>query len=359
MEETELLSKIAVLIGEKDKSPKKEKRYTVMKKSPAFFRFSLLLIAAAFVLCSCGAADYVGMTESAGNKASVEFYSQNTSKLDGFYDIVEENEVMDMDMPQSATDDSSYTSDPAYSQRKIIYSSWFNIQTEQYEESVASLKALCDKYGAYFENSESYGNKAYSTRTSSYKIRVPADNYQSFISEAGNIGTIVGNGENNSDVTENYFDTQARLESAQLREERLLEILANAGTLDDVLLLERELSDVRYEIESYTGSLRKLDSLISYATCSVNIEEVVRVTSPTAPTKTLGQRISAAFSNGLSSLADGASELLIQFTYSLPYIVIIWIPIIVIVLAVVLIIKKKRTKKSKVSTDSENENPGV
>lgn len=316
-----------------------------MKKTKSFVKIFALLICAILLFTSCDSAD---IKDEAMAEAQDYVVYNTSSSADGLSDM-----KFDKYAPEAEESDDSFTADTAFSERKIIYSSWFNFQTEQYDEAQETLKALCDKYGAYFESSESYGNKTYSTRSSKYKIRVPKDNYQFFISEAGSIGTIVGSGENNSDVTENYFDTQARLESAQLREERLLEILKNAKTLDDVLALERELSDVRYEIESFTGTLRKYDSLISYATCTVNIEEVVRVTKPTAPTKTLGEQIAASFSNGMSSLAEWATELVVSVSYTLPFIVLVWLPIGIIVAAFLIVRKKKKAKKNTVSEDTE------
>lgn len=321
-----------------------------MKKSKTSFKFSVLLIAALLLFTSCESADVKYDGAIAEDQSSVVY--NTSSSAGGLMDKVIFEEY-DMDMPEAEEPGSSFTSDKAFSERKIIYSSWFNFQTEEYDESLEVLKNLCDKYGAYFESSESYGNKTYSTRSSRFKIRVPKSNYHSFISEAGSIGTIVGNGENNSDVTENYFDTQARLESAQLREERLLEILKNAKTLDDVLALERELSDVRYEIESFTGTLRKYDSLISYATCTVNIEEVVNITKPAAPTKTLGEKIAASFSNGMSSLAEWASDLVVSISYAIPFIVLVWLPIGIILAVVLILRKKKKAKKTKISEDTE------
>lgn len=49
----------------------------------------------------------------------------------------------------------------AQTQRKIIYSSYYNIQTTQFEEAITALDALCEKYGAYYERSDTYGNAEY------------------------------------------------------------------------------------------------------------------------------------------------------------------------------------------------------
>ena len=52
------------------------------------------------------------------------------------------------------------------------------------------------------------------------------------------------------DITDSYFDAQARLDSLRQQEASLLEILSKAEKLEDVVQLQTALSDVRYQIES-------------------------------------------------------------------------------------------------------------
>ncbi len=227
-------------------------------------------------------------------------------------------------------------------QRKIIYTSNYDIRTKEYDASVAALNALCEKYGAYFENANTYGGYDGRERSSSYTIRVPVKNYTAFIAETGSIGVIVSSSQNNSDVTEQYYDTEARLESALLREERVLEILANANKLDDVLALERELADIRYEIESYTGALRKLDSLVSYSTVTMNIRETSDAVIVPPTVLTFGERISKGFHSGINDFVDGFQDFVVFLSYNLIG-TVIWLFIIAVV--IILIVRARRKAK--------------
>lgn len=238
-----------------------------------------------------------------------------------------------------------------YGERKIIYSSWYNISTEEYDKSIDMLNAMCEKYGAYYENSESYGGDGYSDRYAHFTVRIPKENYNSFIREAGGIGTVTSSGENNREVTEQYFDTEARLQSARLREERLLQILENAGSLDDVLLLERELSDVRYEIENYSGTLKKFDSLISYSTADITVNEVVKVVLPDSQRQGLGERMSLAISRGFDSFRDDVGNFLVNLSYEMPVLLFVWLPLAVIAALVVVFILRKHKKKKQNNID--------
>ena len=310
---------------------------------------SLLLIFAALALAFASGCSAAIRSEN----DAAEFYSYTTnSKSEALFDgfsggvVYEEAEtenfsdhVADYEAPQSVELKNK-------DQRKIIYSSWFDISTEEYDKSVSALNALCERYDAYFESSESYGGAGEtSNRRSNFTIRIPVGYYKNFIREAGSIGTVTGSGENNRDVTEEYFDTEARLESAKIREERLLEILKNADSLDDVLLLERELSDVRYEIENYSGTLKKYDSLVSYATATVNIREVKKVVLPDSEKHGLGARMAASLERGFDNFRNAFDNLLVSLTYSLPVFIFVWLPIIAVIVIIICVLSRKRKKR--------------
>lgn len=247
--------------------------------------------------------------------------------------------------PREEADSASVSATEAVpTARKIIYTSSFEIQTTAFDETVSALDGLCETYGAYYERSETYGYAERGNRNGSFTIRVPSDKYQTFRHATGELGTVVRSSENNEDVSEKYYDTEARLASAKLREERLLDILSKAESLDNVLLLESELANVRYEIESLSGSLRKYDSLIEYSTIYVDIAEVSRpVTVQTLP-KSFGERLAQAATGGFRNFADGFQDALVDLTYSLPTLIVFIVFVVVVVVVVRSRIKKHKKK---------------
>lgn len=266
-------------------------------------------------------------------------FSNGTGDFGGEYESVDEE--YDIEEPDS---DSA-----VQSERKIIRTSWADVQTKEYDASLDALKKLCDKYGAYFESSSNYGNRLdYTTeRRSEFVIRVPIEEYDAFCAEIGNVGSVVESGEDNTDVTEKYFDVEARLDSAKLREERVLKILENADKLDDVLALEKELADIRYEIETLTGTLRKYDSLISYATFRLSVEEVIEYSAPTTVPKTFGERMSQNFNDGLRDFGLFWQNVAVELSYNV-FTIITWIVIIVIIALIIkLCMAKSRKKREK------------
>ncbi len=227
--------------------------------------------------------------------------------------------------------------------RKIIYSSNFNLETKEFDKSIASLDALCLEFGAWYETSNSYGTAENGNRNAYFTVRVPAENYRAFVSRQGTIGVVISSSENNRDVTEQYTDVEARLASATLREERVLKILENADRLDDVLTLERELASIRYEIESLTGSLRKYDSQVNYSSVTISIREVTTITPTPPKTLTFAERLSKAFNSGIDNFKQGVENLIVNASYNLISL-IFWL-VVIAVLIIFLIIKIKKLKK--------------
>ena len=320
-----------------------------MKKK--FSALSALALSLLLVITSCGSKSYEGVaTDDRVQNSYTEVYEESDIAYDngGFNDYKAEAE--------SSTGTTNSVSVSA-EQRKIIYTSSYTVETTEFDNAVTNLEKLCVKYGAYYENSESYGSKENANRNGHFTVRVPVQNYNAFKSEAGDIGVITRSSENNRDVTEIYVDTEARLQSAKVREERLLEILANADTLDDVLLLERELADVRYEIESMSGSLRKYDSLISYSTIDIHIREVVEPVEIRPVPKTYGQKVLSSLTDGFDSFTRDIGYLFLDFLYNLPGI-IIFVVTIVIICVIIKKIKRncKRKKESVAISEKTNKN---
>ncbi len=74
------------------------------------------------------------------------------------------------------------------------------------------------------------------------------------------------------DVTEEFIDLTARLRTLRATEARLLALLERAQRLEDILVLERELAQVRSQIERLEGRQRYLAQRSDLATITVTLQ---------------------------------------------------------------------------------------
>ncbi|MCQ2512145.1 MAG: DUF4349 domain-containing protein [Lachnospiraceae bacterium] len=227
----------------------------------------------------------------------------------------------------------------AIANNKIIYSAYLSLETKEFEKVSSDLELLVNSMGGYFEWAEINSNSS-DYRYGSYTIRIPAKRLNEFLEHAGSLCTVKNSHKSAEDVSEYYYDTESRLETAKTKLKRLQELLAQAATMEDIIELEREISDTELLIDSYTGTLKQYDSLVDSATISIDLREVYRDSSVNQPL-TFGQRISNSFKDGLEGFGWFVENLLVWLASSW-----IWLLIIAaIVVVVVLIIKKNVSKK--------------
>lgn len=234
--------------------------------------------------------------------------------------------------------------------RKIIYTAHISVETTDFETSVSALEALVEKYGGYIANSDVSGNTQYSetgtativNRRGWYEVNVPAGMLDAFLEESGNVGNVTGKNKSSNDITEAYSDTEIRLETLRVEQQRILELLAKADTIEAIIQLEDKLSEIRYEIESYESTKRSWDKQIAFSTVTLNLKEVALYTDVTYGNRTVWQRIGDSFVGGFKSFGRGIVNLFIELVYLLPYVIII-----VAVVIAVIVIRRKRKKIAK------------
>ena len=137
---------------------------------------------------------------------------------------------------------------------KIIYTARLTLETKDYDAARAALEQALADAGGWMENSSesSYDD---SSRSLSMTLRVPAENYESFLTAAGQAASLVNRSESADDVTAQYTDVAGRIANLEGQRDRLRELQASAGTLSDLLDIEAQLSDVQYQLESWQSQL--------------------------------------------------------------------------------------------------------
>ncbi|MDO8689361.1 MAG: DUF4349 domain-containing protein, partial [Dehalococcoidia bacterium] len=85
------------------------------------------------------------------------------------------------------------------------------------------------------------------------------------------LGTVQSQSLGSQDVTEQFIDLKARLESAQREELSLLNLLGKATSVSDILTIERELSRVRADLERFQGQLNFVERRVDLATLTVSL----------------------------------------------------------------------------------------
>ncbi len=247
--------------------------------------------------------------------------------------------------------------------RKLVKTLNLDMQTIEFDKAVAAIAALATEMGGYVEQSSVSGNNLYNDYASSYDsgyesayynpryasftLRIPADKLTPAADRLAEIGNITNRSESISDITDNYMDTERRLETLQVQEERLLELLKGATDLEAMITIEKELSNVRYEIESYTSYKMQMDKQVTYSTVNIYMNEVIKYDDVRIAPPTFGERIGDAFQSSIEAIGDVAQWLVIALVAVIPFLLVWGSVIALIVFIIVRIVRAYRKKHPK------------
>lgn len=156
-----------------------------------------------------------------------------------------------------------------FTERKIIREGDLYFECRDIEETDTFLKNETKNLKGFISNesSSSYGERTEKRLT----IRIPTDQLDPLIQKIQDHAVKIENiNIRSEDVTEQFIDVEARLKTKKELEIRYTELLKVARTVDEILGLERELANVRGEIESMQGRLNYLSDRVSLSTLNVS-----------------------------------------------------------------------------------------
>ena len=343
-------------------------------------RFIILLCItlAAVLLSGCGAQHYTDNTSFFGGETAMLRVSGTSgatapqaAPTDMAVPMMDEAEAVMFDMDDSGmwNDGGAVgsgiepisapaTTSPA---EKIIYSLWASIETMKFDYTITEINILIDRYGAFIENSNisgaNYASRHHGwniNRYADFVIRVPVENFNAFDGELSVLGNVVSRTQRADNITFQFYDTQSRLNSLQIQEERLLSMLMRADEVVDLIAIEERLGEVRMQVESFTTSLNLMQSQVSFSTITLNIWEVEEFTEITEPGRTYWERIGDGFMSTLRNIGRFFMNLFMWIIISAPVLILL-IVIAGITLLIIrwklLSIKKKKIEKNKQQTE--------
>lgn len=224
-----------------------------------------------------------------------------------------------------------------YGGRKVIRTYDLDLQTNEFDGVLESIRQRLDEYGGYSQNTSISGKKPSvygdAGRTANMTLRVPAEKAEEFVKGVQGLGTLTNFQDYTDDITDQYFDTDARLQVLKAELERLQSILVKTDNLADVIALEDRISSVMLEIEQLTGTLKKYDALVDYSTVMITLYEEALIEGP-AGTKTTGERIAEGFTDSLYGVGTFFTNLFVWLVSSLPVLVVLAVIALIVLLIV-------------------------
>ena len=208
------------------------------------------------------------------------------------------------------------------------------------KEVEAAVTELAGK-GAFIVTSNEQTYYEGQAPTITMTVRVPAEEFDAVMDRIAKLAVKVDErSESADDVTAEYVDLNTRLESLEAARDRLLEIMKQSATTEELLLAEQQLTQRETEIESIKGRMKFLSE-------SAQLSSVTITMYPYLPSQPLDDtwRPAETFRNAVDALVNslrGFAEFLIVFVIAvLPWLVVIGL----VVWGVRRVVRKRREKK--------------
>lgn len=315
-----------------------------MKKT---LSLTLAILLLASLLAGCGASSKGSAAyDSMRNEMAMEA-PMAAAPMEPMYE-----EEMGFAQDNSLTKSESGTAAAVPENRKWIITMDISAETEDLDALLTALDERIAALEGYVEAQNVYNGSNYSSRryrSASMTVRIPADTVDQFTEDVSGLSNVVRSNKNLEDITLTYTATESRVKALQTEEARLLELMAQAETMSDLLEIEARLTDVRYELERATTRLKGYDNKVDYATVYLDIEEVQEYTP--VEEETVWQRISGGFVGSLKGVGEGIVDFIVWLIVASPYLVVFG------AVVAVFIIGFKRGRKRRLAGKQKKLNP--
>lgn len=169
--------------------------------------------------------------------------------------------------------------------RKIIYEGNMYLVVEDTEKAAEEIQAMAVSAGGYVARMNGYrqGDRMVYDIT----IRVPAEKFENARISLRKLAVRVEREDiSTQDVTDQYYDIEARLKTLKETEAELTELLRETrergGDVDEIMKIYDRLTRLRADIESLQGQLNRLDKLVAFSTLNIHLEPHI-LTEPITP----------------------------------------------------------------------------
>lgn len=233
--------------------------------------------------------------------------------------------------------------------RKVVYNANMALIVKDTEATAQQIDNLAQQMGGYVANMNAYRDYN-NLLVYDIALRIPAERFEAARTALRALAVRVDNENiNTDDVTDQYYDIEARLTSLRATEDELLKLLAETrergGKVEDIMSIYRELTTIQAEIESLQGQLNRLDNLVALSTINISVrpdELATPIVEDTwRPLETLRNSVGALV-NVLRGLVDLVIYLVVVV---LPVLLLLAIPVILVFFVLRWLIRRLQARK--------------
>lgn len=151
-----------------------------------------------------------------------------------------------------------------------------SLEVQNVSTALEETRVLVIQYGGNITSSDS-GDSF--NRYANISALIPKESFYELIEALKNIATKVTNENiNSNDVTEEFVDTEAKLNVMKQTENRFIALLSETANVEEIMSVERELMRLRGEIDSLEGRMKYLNKTTDNSVLNIYMTEEVPIT---------------------------------------------------------------------------------
>ena len=161
----------------------------------------------------------------------------------------------------TSTTNNAVAVDSPHDAQMLIYTAHVTMSVYQVSPALDAIEGIARGMGGYLE----------SRNDTQIQIRIPRSRFDEALHKVEASGDVIHRDVSAQDVTDAYFDIEARLKNARAVRDRMQALLEKAA-VKEAIDIQKELERVTGEIEVLEGKLKLLSNKIAYSTIEVSFQ---------------------------------------------------------------------------------------
>jgi len=153
----------------------------------------------------------------------------------------------------------------------VIRTAQLTVEVPDMESALAKARSVASQSGGYVSTSNTHIERVddQDRMVADLTLQVRSDAADSAMSDLRALGKVTSESSGSQDVTDEYVDLDSDLRNLQASETAILRLMDKATQISDVLSLQRELTNVRGQIERIQGRKTYLERRTDMATITL------------------------------------------------------------------------------------------
>lgn len=222
---------------------------------------------------------------------------------------------------------------------QVITTGWVSISVSDPAAASADAAEVVETHGGHIDNRSEQAGTGSQSASAQLTIRVPEDQVTQTLDELKKLGTVESVSISSTDVTSQTTDLDARITAMQGSVDRLLDLMAAATDIDDLITLETAISTRQADLDSLKAQRDLLADQVAYSTIDLQLYESGAV--PAGGPKDFWGGLVVGWNSLLTALGGG----LVAIGVALP-----WLLVLAVLAAITVIIVRVASRRTPTPT---------